>query len=300
MRGSSVRRLPPFTAIEAFVQVARLGSVKAAAAELALSPPALSRRVQTLERFLSRTLFDRAHHAMRLTADGEALLQRLAPALDMLWDAIEDDRADGELMRLRLNVMPLFAAQRLVPALPSLRDRHPNLHIDIDTAGHGFTRLGDGIDAAIALSCEIDPSLYARRLDSNRVLAIAGREMVEGPDAIRRPADLARRTILIHRDMPDLFDYWRDAVGESDLKPVAIDHFDSGPLILDAVAGGLGVAFMLDHHLEDAHNERLVPLFEDLEIASPYNYWFACRRSAMSRRPVKLFHDWLVDTIAEV
>ena len=295
-----MRRLPPFTAIEAFVQVARLGSVKAAAAELALSPPALSRRIQTLERFLSRTLFDRAHHAMRLTTDGEALLQRLAPALDMLWDAIEDDRADGELMRLRLNVMPLFAAQRLVPALPSLRKRHPNLHIDIDTAGHGFTRLGDGIDAAIALSREIDPSLYARRLDSNRVLAIAGREMMEGSDPIRRPADLARRTILIHRDMPDLFDYWRDAVGESDLRPVAIDHFDSGPLILDAVAGGLGVAFMLDHHFEDAHDQRLVPLFEDLEIASPYNYWFACRRSAMSRRPVKLFHDWLVDTIAEV
>jgi LysR family glycine cleavage system transcriptional activator len=295
-----VRRLPPFTAIEAFVQVARLGSVKAAAAELALSPPALSRRIQTLERFLSRTLFDRAHHAMRLTADGEALLQRLAPALDMLWDAIEDDRADGELMRLRLNVLPLFAAQRLVPALPSLRERHANLHIDIETAGQGLTRLGDGIDAAIVLSREIDPSLYARRLDSNRVLAIAGRDMVEGPDPIRRPADLARRTILIHRDMPDLFDYWLDAVGEGDLRPVAIDHFDSGPLILDAVAGGLGVAFMLDHHFEDAHDQRLVPLFEDLEIASPYNYWFACRRSAMSRRPVKLFHDWLVDTIAEV
>lgn len=294
-----MRRLPPLTAIEAFVQVAHHGSIKAAAAELALSPPALSRRIQTLERFLSRTLFDRAHHAMRLTPDGEALLQRLAPALDMLWDAIEGDRSDGELMRLRLNVMPLFAAQRLVPALPSLRERHPNLHIDIDTAGQSFARLGDGIDAAIALSREIDPSLYARRLDSNLVLAIAGREMVEGGDPIRRPADLAHRTVLIHRDTPDMFEYWRDAVGEPELRPGAIDHFDSGPLMLDAAAQGLGVAFLLERHFEHAHDDRLVALFEDLEIASPYNYWFACRRSAMSRRPVKLFHDWLVDTVAE-
>ncbi|MDE0947312.1 MAG: LysR family transcriptional regulator, partial [Sphingobium sp.] len=46
-----MRRLPPLTALEAFVQVARLGSVKAAAEELALSTPALSRRVQALERF---------------------------------------------------------------------------------------------------------------------------------------------------------------------------------------------------------------------------------------------------------
>jgi LysR family transcriptional regulator, glycine cleavage system transcriptional activator len=52
-----MRRLPPLTAIEAFVQVARLGSIKAASAELALSAPALSRRVQALERFIGRPLF---------------------------------------------------------------------------------------------------------------------------------------------------------------------------------------------------------------------------------------------------
>ena len=51
-----MRRLPPLGAIEAFVQVARLGSVKAAATELALSAPALSRRVQSLERFIGRPL----------------------------------------------------------------------------------------------------------------------------------------------------------------------------------------------------------------------------------------------------
>src|ERR1700754_1240247 len=56
-RENSVRRLPPLTAVEAFVQVARLGSVKAAAEELALSSPALRRRVPALERFVGRPLF---------------------------------------------------------------------------------------------------------------------------------------------------------------------------------------------------------------------------------------------------
>jgi len=59
MERTIMRRLPPLTAIEAFVQVARLGSIKAASQELALSPPALSRRVQALERFIGRPLFDR-------------------------------------------------------------------------------------------------------------------------------------------------------------------------------------------------------------------------------------------------
>jgi LysR family glycine cleavage system transcriptional activator len=78
------------------------------------------------------------------------------------------------------------------------------------------------------------------------------------------------------------------------LQPAAIDHFDSGQLILEAAAQGLGVAFMLESHLTDSTDERLVQLFEE-KVESPYSYWFACRRSALNRRPVKIFHDWLFD-----
>ena len=59
-----MKRLPPLTSIEAFVQTARLGSVKAAAEALSLSPPALTRRIQSLERHLGRPLFDRRHQAV--------------------------------------------------------------------------------------------------------------------------------------------------------------------------------------------------------------------------------------------
>ena len=72
-----MRRLPPLTAVEAFVQVARLGSVKAAAEALSLSSPALSRRVQSLERFVGHPLFERRHQAVHLNADGERLLAEI-------------------------------------------------------------------------------------------------------------------------------------------------------------------------------------------------------------------------------
>ena len=137
-----MRRLPPLGSIEAFVQVARLGSIKAAAEELALSAPALSRRVQSLERFIARPLFARRHQAMVLNEDGERLLRQIAPVLDQLSDAVEAMSAGSELLRLRLGVLPLFAAQRLFPHLGALRKAHPELHLDIDTAGHGVARLG--------------------------------------------------------------------------------------------------------------------------------------------------------------
>ena len=289
-----MRRLPPLTAIEAFVQVARLGSVKAAAEALALSSPALSRRIQALERFIGRPLFERRHQAMVLNGDGEQLLGRMAPALDALAVAIDATTGDSDVMRLRLNVPALFASQRLIGKLPELRSRHPTLHIDIDTQPHALARLGEGVDAAIVIAREVDPAFYSRRIAQSRIAAIGSPRLRDGFEQIRVPADLRRATILVHREMPELFNIWRDAIGEPDLEPETTDHFDSGQLILDAAAQGLGVAFMLDEHLEGARDDRLVNLFDN-EVDSSYSYWFASRRAALSSRAVKIFHDWMFE-----
>jgi LysR family glycine cleavage system transcriptional activator len=284
-----MKRLPPLTAVEAFVQVARLGSVKAAAESLALSSPALSRRVQALERHVGRPLFERRHQAVLLNPEGAQLLAEIGPALEELGNAMERAAGQAELMRLKLAALPLFASYRLMPRLGELRQLHPDLHIDIDTRPHALARLDEGLDAAIVLAREVDPSLYSVKLGTNRVVAVGG----DAARALTDPTQLAQATVLLHRDLPDAFDYWREAAGLPGLEPAAIDHFDSGQLILDAAAQGLGIAFMFEMHVEGAHDPRLHRLF-DLAIESPYAYWFACRRAALGRRPVRTFHDWLV------
>jgi LysR family transcriptional regulator, glycine cleavage system transcriptional activator len=49
---------------------------------------------------------------------------------------------------------------------------------------------------------------------------------------------------------------------------------------------------MLESHLRNSKDDRLVQLF-GVAVESPYSYWFACRRSALARPPVRIFHDWL-------
>lgn len=287
-----MKRLPPLTAVEAFVQTARLGSVKAAAESLSLSSPALSRRVQALERFVGRPLFERRHQAILLNPDGEQLLTEIGPALEELGHAMERASGQKELLRLRLAVLPLFASYRLMPRLGELRALYPDLHVELDTRPHAITRLDEGLDAAITLAKEVDESLYSVKLGTNRVVAVGG----EGMRAMRHPAELRDATVLLHRDLPEALDFWLEAVGLPGLQPAAIDHFDSGQLILDAAAEGLGIAFMFETHLEHAHNARLVRLF-DVAAPSPYAYWFACRRAALGRRPVRIFHDWLLSDV---
>ena len=293
-----MRRLPSLSGVEAFVAVARTGSVKAAAEELSLSSPALSRRLQSLERFIGKPLFERRHHALVMNADGDRLLALVAPAIDQLSDAIETVAGNTGIMRLRLGVLPLFASQRLMPRLGELRIAHPTLHLDIDTGAHAIARLGDGIDAAIVLTRDVDPALYARRLDQNEVFAIAAKDLEVGGKPVRDPTQLKDLTVFLHRDMPDTFEEWRKAVKLDAMEPAAIDLFDSGQLMLDAAAQGLGVAFMHGSHLASANDDRLTRVFAQ-PVESPYSYWFVCRPRALETRPVKLFHDWVVGAMAE-
>ncbi|MBO9497874.1 MAG: LysR family transcriptional regulator [Novosphingobium sp.] len=290
----ATRRLPPLRALEAFVRIVRMGSARAAANELGLSPSALSRRVTSLEDFVGKKLFTRAHQAMKLTDDGRAFYDAVNPHLEALAMAIEGQSENLQLLRLHLGVSPLFGSQRLFPHLPALRKLHPRLHIDIDTGPNLIPRIGDTLDAAIIVTAEPDEGFYSVRLDHNRVHAICSQQLA---DEIGHAPDidtLSKQTFLIHSDLPDSFAAWKNALGLEKLQPAAIDHYDSGQLMLEAASQGLGIAIMHDDHFRRASDKKLARLY-DVDVESPYSYWFVCRPKSLDQRPVKLFHDWMIE-----
>ncbi|KHK89678.1 LysR family transcriptional regulator [Novosphingobium malaysiense] len=275
------------------MRVVRLGSAKAAANELALSPSALSRRVAALEDFTGKRLFTRQHQAMKLTDEGQAFYNAIGPKLEELAEAVEAQIDRGQVLRLHLGVPSLFGGQRLFPRLPELRKLHPRLHIDIDTATHSEDRVGDTLDAAIVLTKEPDPAFYRVQLDHNKVYGIVSKELAEELGGVPDKETLSKQTFLIHQDLPDSLDAWKKAIGMPDLEPASVDKFDSGQLVLEAAAQGLGIAIMHDDHFRRAHDGRLARLF-DIDIESPYRYWFICKPKALETRPVRIFHEWLL------
>ncbi|KEO91882.1 LysR family transcriptional regulator [Erythrobacter longus] len=287
------RRLPPLRALEAFMRTVRLGSARAAAEEIGLSPSALSRRITNLEEFVGKKLFTRARQSMQLTDEGQAFYEAVNPHMEALARAVESQSDNIALLRLRLGVLPMFGSQRLFPRLGELRKRHPLLHIDIDTAPHLEDRVGDTLDAAIILSRGPASGLHAVRLDHNLVHAICSRAAAGVIGEEMNAEVLAKQTFLIHNELPESFVAWKKANDLEDLEPAAIDHYDLGALMLEAAAQGLGIAIMHDDHLRRAADNRLTNL-PGPEVHSPYSYWFVCKPTALETRPVRLFHDWLV------
>ncbi len=287
------RRLPPLRALEAFMRTVRLGSGRAAAEEIGLSPSALSRRISNLEEFVGKKLFTRARQSMQLTDEGQAFYEAVNPHMEALARAVESQSDNIALLRLRLGVLPMFGSQRLFPRLGELRQRHPLLHIDIDTAPHLEDRVGDTLDAAIILSRGPASGLHAVRLDHNLVHAICSKDVARAIGPNITPEAMARQTFLIHNELPESFAAWKKANDLENMKPAAIDHYDSGQLMLEAAAQGLGIAIMHDDHLRRANDTRLINL-PGKPVESPYSYWFVCKPVALESRPVRIFHDWLV------
>lgn len=273
------------------MHVARLGSLKSAADSLALSSPALTRRIQALEQFVGATLFERQHNGIALNSSGDAFLADVSPHLDALSAAVERASAPTNLMRLRIAVPSLFASQQLMPALPALRERHPNLAVEWDTSGNRLGRVSDNLDAAIVIASEIHPQYYSKVIQRGRIVPIGSRSLRQ---SLAGATDFADLPVLLHRGMPRTFHEWREAAGLGGIEPKSLTYFDAGQLILDAAAEGLGVAYMFESHLASASDSRLVRM-SDRTAPSSYAYWFACTPAALSRRPVQAFHDWLFD-----
>jgi DNA-binding transcriptional LysR family regulator len=125
------RRLGNLNSIRVFEAAARLGSFKAAAVELHITPTAVSHQIRNLEAQLGVSLFERRTRAVRLTDAGSRLADAARLSLQTLADAIEE--ISGQPKTLTVNTTSAFAALWLVPRLQSFYDRYPDLRVVVQT-----------------------------------------------------------------------------------------------------------------------------------------------------------------------
>ena len=126
-----MRRLPHLNGIKAFEAAARCGSFAAAAAEMNISPAAVSRMVRVLEGRLGVALFERSPNRLTLTAHGRTYQVGLSPIFDALAQLTDQVQAQAGSRILTIGVGPTFAIRWLIPRLkivPQDCARHRRAH----------------------------------------------------------------------------------------------------------------------------------------------------------------------------
>lgn len=290
-----MRRLPPMGALEAFAVVAQHRTLRSASEELNLSVSALSRRIQTLEAYVGKPLFERLHHELRPTQDGEWLVAHATPLFEGLSQVLGDLQQSGST-NITVGVPPSFAGAWLLPRINRFREAYPNIALSFDSSGTPLTRLGNGLDAVIVFAETIVGDFYSRELKPQTAFAVCAPELLgPAPDPAKV---IAEQVVLVHRGLPKVLPLWLEAMGLQGREPRRVDYYDSGPMLLAAAESGLGVALTL----EDTVNfclggDRLIRPFGE-SVSSPYSYHFVCKRPALAGRALRRFHDWLLGEAA--
>jgi LysR family glycine cleavage system transcriptional activator len=126
-----MRKLPPLAELRAFEAAARCLSFKRAAAELGVTPTAVSHQIKLLESYCGQPLFRRHPRPIALTPTGEQLFPVVRDGFESFTEAINRVRTDNAGSGLRVTATNAFAARWLMPRLPQWRKEHPRLKLEI-------------------------------------------------------------------------------------------------------------------------------------------------------------------------
>jgi len=126
-----VRRIPSFVLLRTFEAAARLESFSGAAAELHLTPSAVSHQIKELEEYLQRPLFERTHRRVTLTPDGAQFARSLRESFDSIERAWQQLLTPGERHDLIVHCAPSFATNWLGPRIRKLVEIYPHMSLTI-------------------------------------------------------------------------------------------------------------------------------------------------------------------------
>lgn len=292
----STIRIPPIQALLAFEALARLRSVTQAAAELNVTPSAVSQRIRQLETQLGIKMFTRADFS--LSPEGAAYLERVREALNALHQVPGQATAQGaeepSATRLRLAVTPMFSREILLPRLALFRHAYPEVELSLRVSIPGDTVATEGVDLEVYYGQNPVSDRESVHLLSDEICPVCSpgylREL--GPiGGFDTEAAFANAHLI--RSPLEPWSTWFRACGMARDEPTQGAQFDDLGLVLDAAVAGFGVALMrlrLGHSWVDSG--RLVRL-STRSVPSPNKYFLCWKPGTLERWECTAFVDWL-------
>lgn len=293
-------------AIEYFVRVVEAGSFAAAARQMEVSPPAITKMVAALEREVGTTLLRRDSRRVLLTPDGDRYLQTCTRMLTALRTAEEGftaarTRAQGSLT---VGISRTLAVNSLVPRFAEFRQQHPDLEIDFRNVNYAHEPLAGMCDVLVLIGFQEDGDWIAQQLARGRHSVLASPGFWQQHGTPTEPEDLVRYPCLAHR-VPRgvVIDRWKFARGNEqrsvELHPAMV--FDDRDTQAQMATHGLGMLFGNDVTLLPwLEAGQLQPVLSDwvgLE-APPINLLY--RRGGRLSARVRAFSEFVTAVFADI
>ena len=286
-------KLPPLNAVRAFEAAARHGSMRDAAAELFVTPGAISQQVRALESHLGVVLFERAARAIRLTEAGQRFQTAVSRHLRGIAQAAEQLQPHGQ--QIAVTSAPDFAARWLMPRLRGFAALHPKVEVRIDAsfAVADFER--DGFDLAIRTRHRPSPLMNAELLLIHTMRAYCSPDYFAKVFRRKAAATAWSHARLLHESHPyDMWTPWFAMRGSSEANAEVGLYFSHGTLAIIAAIDGEGVTLQPPQYVEREVASGALVAADAATLTSGLSY-----ELVWPKRPLSLaaeqFKTWLLD-----
>lgn len=286
-----------FPAIAAFARVAYHASFTRAAAELGVSPSALSQTVRTLEGRLGVRLLDRSTRRVGVTEIGQRFLADARLGLSALETAIDvvNESRERPVGLLRVNLSRTAAEILVLPHLIEFNEAFPDITLEMHCDNALLDLVGNGFDAGIRLGENLAQDVVAVQLGGRRRIAtVAAPRYLEGRTPPRTPEDLKAHRCINVRLGGSVYRWEFSHKGRDfDIETTGPLLTNDGDVLLAAVRAGAGIACAFEAQVQDdIAAGRLVPLLKAWWPTFPGFYLYYPSRIHVSRK-LRVFIDFM-------
>lgn len=287
---SSLPDDPPLRAVRVFEAIARLGSISAAAQELAISPSAISHQLKVLENYLQLPLMHRQGRRLILSHEGRDYYRSIRSAFTVLRQATGHLIEMNRSRQVTISLIPLFGMSWFIPRLPHFLQANPQTEINVVYANHR-NYLSDASDMSIRFGGGQWTGYQAEKLISGQMFPVCSREFLRIHGYIDTPEQLAQ-TALLHDEERTTWQQWFQQQNVKKMRRGG-PMFEDGLLTLAAVRAGMGCALMREPMIAPyIASGELVKIF-DTVIDDGRDYYLCVRQDVdMSQEGQQLQH-WL-------
>lgn len=291
-------RLPPLTALRAFEAAARHLSFAQAAAELNVTPAALSFQIKSLEQHLGQPVFRRLNRAVELTEAGRALAPGLTDGFAALSTAWRNTQRLGDNNTLTVTAGPAFTSKWLAPRLFEFAQAHPEIELRFSATLRLIDFDRDAVDVAIRFGLGTETDVYSEPLIREWMTPMMTPEMAERFGTLENLS----KAPLIHDESIAFFKTPTDWPAWCAVAGISFDsssglRFSQADHALDAAISGAGVVLgrvsLATRALEQG---RLVAPFKT-GLLTEAQFRLICPAGTENRPHVAAFRDWVMGEI---
>src|SRR6202049_4722129 len=194
-----MRKLPPLAELRAFDAAGRHLSFKKAAAELGVTPTAISHQIRLLERYCGRALFRRRPRPLSLTEAGARLFPIIRDGLEAFATATPAIKREADKQPLRVTTTNAFASRWLVPRLPRWRKVRPDAPLDVIGTDNVLDLHAGDADVAIryATGRRAPKEDIAEEFLSDTFWPVCSPQLLPPNGRLKSAADL-KKNVLVH------------------------------------------------------------------------------------------------------